>query len=294
MPKKKSDHGISRRDFLNGTVLSLAAGTSLSPIELLARNAAPTPMVSVYPPALDGMRGSHAGSFEVAHAVALEGRRFPLPREQSDAPYDLIVAGGGVSGLAAALLYRQRAGGNPRILILDNHDDFGGHAKRNEFTVGGKRLIGYGGSQSIDSPASWSRASARVLKDIAIETDPFYQYFDRDFSTSRNLGEGLFFSAGHYGKDQLRRSVFGSFGSGPVTTGVDALIDSYPLSAGARTAMIAGASAVDYATLTERASQIANLLVEIDVRPGDRVAVLLENGADAAGAFFGPESAASA
>ena len=65
--------------------------------------------------------------------------------------YDLVVVGGGISGLAAAWFYR-RAKPSARILILDNHDDFGGHAKRNEFTLDGRRIIGYGGSQSLQSP----------------------------------------------------------------------------------------------------------------------------------------------
>ena len=46
--------------------------------------------------------------------------------------YDLIVVGGGISGLAAAYFFRKQAA-KSRILILDNHDDFGGHARRNEF-----------------------------------------------------------------------------------------------------------------------------------------------------------------
>ena len=87
------------------------------------------------------MRGSHPGSFEVAHALARNDARWPEPTEQTDRDYDLVVVGGGISGLSAAYFYRQRLGRDVRILILDNHDDFGGHAKRNEFTVDGKQLI---------------------------------------------------------------------------------------------------------------------------------------------------------
>ena len=126
---------ITRRDFLNGVALSLAAGTSLSPLELLARSAASRPY---YPPLLTGLRGSHVGSFEVAHAVALAGARFGHPTDQTDSTYDLVVVGGGISGLSAAYLYQQQHGGDKNVLVLDNHDDFGGHAKRNEFNVDGK------------------------------------------------------------------------------------------------------------------------------------------------------------
>ena len=93
---------ISRRDFLGGTALGLAAGTSLSPLELLAGNTSAAGGAAPYPPALTGMRGSHPGSFEVAHAVATENRHYPRPGQQTDTTYDLVIAGGGVSGLAEA------------------------------------------------------------------------------------------------------------------------------------------------------------------------------------------------
>lgn len=63
---------ITRRDFINGIALSVTAGGTLSPLELLA-SASP----GVYPPELAGMRGNHLGSFEVAHALARDGRSWP-------------------------------------------------------------------------------------------------------------------------------------------------------------------------------------------------------------------------
>ena len=173
---------ITRRDFINGMALSVTAGGTLSPLELLA-----TANPAVYPPGLAGMRGNHPGSFEVAHALAREGRSWPRPETQTDTVYDLVVVGGGISGLSAAFMFRQKAGPKARILVLDNHDDFGGHAKRNEYSVDGKTIIGYGGSQSIDTPSSYSRASAAVLRDIGIETEPFYEYFDREYFSERGL-----------------------------------------------------------------------------------------------------------
>ena len=191
---------ISRRDFLNGFALGVAAGSALSPLELLARDGR-------YPPALTGLRGSHAGSFEVAHAVSWAGAKWPSPAELTDEVYDLVVVGGGLSGLAAAFMYRQRAGGNPKILVLDNHDDFGGHAKRNEFTVDGKHLIGYGGSQSIDTPSAYSAVSAKMLQDAGVDTEPFYEYFDRSWYRERNLGRGFYFAKSKYGSDSVHDSV---------------------------------------------------------------------------------------
>ena len=132
---------ITRRDFLNGAALALAAGATLSPRDLLAIEpgaGAPNPIgPDYYPPKLTGMRGSHDGSFEVAHALAWSGQK-PSEYTSLDETYDLVIVGGGISGLTAAYLYRKQAGADKKILILDNHDDFGGHAKRNEFELDGR------------------------------------------------------------------------------------------------------------------------------------------------------------
>ena len=138
---------LNRRDFINGVALSLAAGSTLSPMELLARSY--SERTPYYPPALTGMRGSHDGSFEVAHALARGAKKFLRPKEQTDDTYDLVVVGGGISGLSAAKFYRDREDGPGKILVLDNHDDFGGHARRNELDVDGKKLLCYGGSQNL-------------------------------------------------------------------------------------------------------------------------------------------------
>ena len=105
-----------------------------------------------YPPTLTGLRGSHEGSFEVAHALAWNGQR-PSEYQTLDEHYDLVIVGGGLSGLAAAYLYRKQAGADKKILILDNHDDFGGHARRNEFHADGRMLLGFGGSINLETYA---------------------------------------------------------------------------------------------------------------------------------------------
>jgi spermidine dehydrogenase len=214
---------------MNGVALSLAAGTSLSPLELMAmdqRRSAAGP----YPPALTGMRGSNPGSFEVAHGVAWGGVKYPRPAEQTDGLYDLVVVGGGVSGLSAALFYRQRVGPHAKILVLDNHDDFGGHARRNEFNVDGKELICYGGSQSIDTPGHFSAASSQLLKNVGIETERFYKYFDQDYFKSRNLGSGIWFSKEAYGADVLAKSVLRGFFDTPDPAIAKSVIETYPIS----------------------------------------------------------------
>jgi spermidine dehydrogenase len=191
---------ITRRDFLNGTALAIASG--LTPAAQLAADPVR------YPPALTGLRGQHAGSFETAHAFARDGRRFGVDDARAEASYDLVVVGGGISGLAAAYFYRRAVGENARILILDNCDDFGGHAKRNEFSPDFRSkprfLIGYGGSQSIQSPkALWSDTAKGLLRDLGVDVARFNTAFDRDFYGSLGLGRGLFFDRETFGRDAL-------------------------------------------------------------------------------------------
>ena len=187
---------IRRRDFLGGTALSIAA--SLTAGAQIA--AAP----ALYPPALTGLRGQHPGSFEVAHAFAREGMRFGIDDVLSEESYDLVVVGGGISGLAAAWFYRRAVGAGARVLILDNHDDFGGHAKRNEFSAGSRTLIGYGGSQSIQSPKTlWSDVAKGLLRDLGVEIARFDSAFDRGFYSSLGLSRGVFFDRETFGRDAL-------------------------------------------------------------------------------------------
>jgi spermidine dehydrogenase len=236
---------ISRRDFLNGVALSVAAGSSLSPLELLAMTAKErTP----YPPALTGLRGSHAGSFEVAHALSLGRKTWPRPDELTDDTYDLIVVGGGISGLSAAFLYRQRVGPDAKILILDNHDDFGGHAKRNEFNVDGKMLVGYGGSQTIAGPKKYSKVSKQLLIDVGIDVKRFYDFYDQEFYSKRNLSEGLYFDKSKYGVDRVLPNPMGGWFSEPTESAVsEANFRRIPISTEAQDAfMMLMQGGVDY------------------------------------------------
>src|SRR5689334_13308908 len=163
---------ITRRDFLNGVAVTVA-GSLLAPE--LARAAqqdfAPERAPDYYPPTRVGMRGSHPGSFEVAHQLR-DRRQWDLAGAVNTAEtYDLVVVGGGLSGLSAAYFFLRDAGRGAKVLILDNHDDFGGHAKRNEFTHNGRMLALNGGTLNIESWGRYNEHARRVITDIGIDID---------------------------------------------------------------------------------------------------------------------------
>jgi spermidine dehydrogenase len=185
------------------------------------------------------MRGSHPGSFEIAHALARSGVPFPPPAEQTEDTFDLIVVGGGISGLSAAKFFRDRHDGPAKILVLDNHDDFGGHARRNEFEVDGKTLIGYGGSQTIEGPAKYSRVAKQLLRDISIDVQRFYDYFDQAYFSSRNLSEGMYFDRATFGVDKVTANPTGGFFDDPLgEKELAAAIGDMPISEADKTAFI--------------------------------------------------------
>jgi spermidine dehydrogenase len=197
---------IKRRDFLNG--VSIAVGGALALPDTTWAEAVgwtvpfgqPEKDAGYYPPAKTGLRGSHDGSWEVAHSLR-DGKHWDNPTPDAE-KHDLIVVGGGISGLAAAYFYRKHAGPKARVLILENHDDFGGHAKRNEFHAGGRLLIGYGGTQSIAGPRLYSAEAKGLFQDVGIDVERFEKYYDQNYFSSRGLSRGVFFDKETFGQDR--------------------------------------------------------------------------------------------
>jgi spermidine dehydrogenase len=239
MSQKEQDHRldagspITRRDFLNGVAVTVGASLlcGMTGMAAIASDSGPMsaalnsekgadPSVQehflskgvtqgspqYYPPGLENMiRGQHSGSFEPMHLLRDHDFWSHAGKITDTAEsYDLVVVGGGISGLSAAYFFRKYAGENSRILILDCLDDFGGHAKRNEFEDGGRLLLGYGGTQSIEAPGeNYSPQAIALLRDLGIDVKRFYQDFDRTLYSSLGLKPAIFFDRETFGVDRL-------------------------------------------------------------------------------------------
>src|SRR5581483_9055486 len=192
---------ITRRDFLNGSAISI--GSLMGHSHLLGLpNGIQQDDPPYCPPALTGMRGSHEGSFETMHALR-DGKslsQFGQPVETNET-YDLIIVGAGISGLSAAFFFRAHAGPGTRILILDNHDDFGGHAKRNEFRTSGRLLLANGGTYAIESPTPYSRQARRLMDQLGVRPVALEKKCAR--TPYERLVAGFFFDKETFGTDKL-------------------------------------------------------------------------------------------
>ena len=192
---------ITRRNFINGSLM--AAGSSMLPFSVDSQAAMAALGPSYYPPSFTGLRGSHPGSNDHAHAQAWAGRADWGSTNKLSETYDLVVVGGGISGLAAAYFYQQKYGPDKKILILDNHDDFGGHAKRNEHVIDGKTCISYGGSQTIVDPKYARQVVLDLFEDIGVDLTRFNTAYDMDFYKRHGMGGVTYFNEEVFGEDKL-------------------------------------------------------------------------------------------
>jgi len=204
---------IKRRDFINGALKSslAMAASGIAPNLLAAAADMPAPEPSVgataqdnYPPALTGMRGSgYPREFEPGHMLRdgiLDIAAIQV--EDTGEEYDLVVVGGGISGLAAALYYSRDSGGRARTLVLDNHDDFGGHAKRNQFDFDARTVISNAGTFNI-SPGSENAMA--FMQSIGIDD---LNRLNRDhqdtfFYHRLGMGQSVYYDEATFGEDML-------------------------------------------------------------------------------------------
>ena len=200
---------ITRRDFLNSTLLASGAMllAPLTPAQLLAQAAAQGADWSG-----PGGVGDYAESNGNTLAVLTAGHKIrdhaydTLPPDVVDTgeKYDCIVVGGGISGLAAALFFKRRAGDGTKCLVLDDHPIFGGEAKRNEFLVDGQRLIAHQGSAFYPVPYPHSFI-ARFYESVGLK-QPRLQY-----QSWGGPGPEMALSTTPYGAPGMDRGQYGIF-----------------------------------------------------------------------------------
>ena len=197
---------VTRRDFLNGILFGTGA--------LLLELPAPLRLFAQSQPGYGfGGIGDYASSNGNTPAVISAFRAIQngdyksISREIIDTSesYDLVIVGGGLSGLGTAYEFNKSSLQQAKCLIIENHPIFGGAAKRNEFMVQGERLIGPQASNSfgvIDRPGI---PGYDIYSELRIPTEfeygalaPGLEPLDFD---STNFGYRLWFdskSIGHY------------------------------------------------------------------------------------------------
>ncbi|WNC71987.1 NAD(P)/FAD-dependent oxidoreductase [Thalassotalea psychrophila] len=261
---------ISRRDILHGIGALSAGALTAGPLSLFSGSASadekalPLAQQSAlsnkpyYPPASTGLRGNHAGSFEVAHQLGRENKRdWGKVVDADETLYDLVIVGAGISGLSAAHFY-QKKHPDAKILLLDNHDDFGGHAKRNEFKVGEHTLIGYGGAQTLQEPSSYSNVVKGLLDDLGVEIKRFDKAYDKSFYHRNKLTAGIHFSKERWGVDRVVPIELGVFSSylplAQSALSKSEAVEKMPISASAKIEFVR--------LLTEENDQISQIKLE--------------------------------
>ena len=196
------DRVIPRRDFLNGMALTIAS--AYAPLRSLTLPALGDTGAADYPPLQSGLRGQYpAAVSEFENMRRGKYAEFPVSDKDINEEFDLVIVGAGISGLSAAYFYRTALGSSQRILILDNHDDFGGHAKRNEFHHQGKTFIGFGGTMGIATPFPYSYCAKSLIQDLGIDVARGSSFHNREIEEKYSLGNGVFFDKEHFGEDRL-------------------------------------------------------------------------------------------
>jgi spermidine dehydrogenase len=167
------DHRMCRRDFLNSTLIASGGALllPLTPQQLLAQGDDWTG------PGGEGdysaSNGNTLAVMNAAHKIRDHVFDSPPPDAiDTGETFDCVVVGGGISGLASALIFTREGGPGLSCLVLENHPIFGGEAKRNEFVVDGRRLMAPQGSDHFQFPFPHSFI-ARFYESLGIDPHAF-------------------------------------------------------------------------------------------------------------------------
>jgi len=197
------DRPIARRDFLNGVALAITGAVLESGRHIAGAQAPANQDAAVYPPLREGLRGNYPAAVDIFDPIRRgQYSQFPVPDSQIREEYELVIVGAGMSGLSAAHFWRSGLGDEERILILDNHDDFGGHAKRNEFHHNGRTYVGVGGTLGIATPYPYSYGAKALIKELGVEVDRGREFTSHELDKF-HLGTGTFFNKEMFREERL-------------------------------------------------------------------------------------------
>jgi spermidine dehydrogenase len=198
------DQPIARRDFLQGVAIGIGGAALAGAALAQGQDSSAGPDAAVYPPVRTGLRGNFPAAVDIFNPIR-QGRytQFPVGNAEITEEYDLVIVGAGMSGLSAAHFWRTALGDGQRVLILDNHDDFGGHAKRNEFHHNGKTYVGVGGTLGIATPYPYSFGAKALIKELGVDVSRGRDFANRDLETKFNLGVATFFNKEAFLADRL-------------------------------------------------------------------------------------------
>src|ERR1700730_10875234 len=200
---------MTRRDFVGSTVLGTGAALlAMAAPSAMRRASAQTPGLSMtgLGPEWTGpggigdysrLNGNTAEVINAAHAGIRnqDQDKFLAGATDTGETFDVIVVGGGVSGLAAMYSYHKERP-NSKILNLENHPIFGGESRRNEFEIDGVRLYGPQGPQvfqTINGPKDmipmnaelglpdgfkWTEPTGLATKNLRIPANIWYAMED--------------------------------------------------------------------------------------------------------------------
>ena len=189
------DRPITRRDFLQGAAASLAVAATPA-----CKRGGAEAAQDARGAAASGLRGQDMSAMKLGHLIR-DGADFEDGADSGET-YDLVVIGAGIAGLSAAFTYDRGRGGDARILILDNDEEFGGHARRNTFEWEGGELIAHGGTYALEEVEEAPEAARGLLRDLGVNLDALRGYRDEGLYGRLGLSRAVFFDPRHQGGDR--------------------------------------------------------------------------------------------
>ena len=152
--------------------------------------------------------------------------------------------------------YRKQFGNDSKILILDNHDDFGGHAKRNEFHQGGPMRLSWGGTMNLEFP-EFSNTVNQLMAELGVDFDTLLEGLEFEYGNGPKGSRAVYFDADTYGRKELITNC--AFRGDAARMNLDH-IDRFPISKASRDSLKAFYSRRDNVFPGKSEQEVWNLL----------------------------------